>query len=97
MQSNPSELVQALLEADEVDPKQIAQRTPDDSELFDDFMRNYVEECRKLLKQAHASHALPEGMPEGVLIRFVMQRAAANFRILDARYKKDLKNLEYFV
>jgi hypothetical protein len=94
--SDPSKIVADLLEND-VDPKAVALATPDDSELFDDFMRTYVEECRKLLKQAKESHAVPEGMPEGVLIRFVMQRAAANFRVMTPQYKKDLKNLEYFV
>ena len=43
------QLIEAL-GADDVDPKDVALNTEFDSELFREFMHNYQEECRKLLK-----------------------------------------------
>ena len=51
------QLIEAL-GADDVDPKDVALNTEFDSELFREFMHNYQEECRKLLKKAEESGAL---------------------------------------
>lgn len=75
----------------------MAMSTPLGSDLFEDFMRNYRQECFKLLAAAKSSGAVHDDMPEGILIRIVMQEAAERFRILPSQYKKDAKNIRLFL
>jgi hypothetical protein len=85
------------LSADDLDPKDVALNTEFDSELFRDFMHNYQEECRKLLKQAQASGALSGDEPPGVLIRIIMRIAADNFNVKHPENKSIERNLRRFL
>lgn len=95
------QIVKTLLEDGEdeamPDPKKIALSTHNDSELFEDFMRNYTNECRNLFAQAKSCGALAGDEPEGIVIRAVMQIAAKKFAFFDRRNDKVLKNLERFL
>lgn len=99
MHPDPSKLVRELLENDGEmpDPKQIALNTPNDSELFDEFMRNYVNSCRELYAKAKASGALTGHEHEGIVLRAVMQIAAKQFWWDQPQYRKLLRNLERFI
>lgn len=90
---NAKALIEAM-SADDLDPKDVALNTEFDSELFQEFMRNYQEECRNLLKKAQASGALDGSEPEGILIRVVMAIAAENFNYVPDAYKRMARNLK---
>jgi hypothetical protein len=97
--SQPNIIVDALL-GDESDPKDMAQRVEIGSELFEDFMKNYREECLKLMKAAKASGALTGQEPEGIVIRIVMAIAAERFNvesIANGNYRKLARNLQKFL
>lgn len=89
-------LIEAM-SADDLDPKDVALNTEFDSELFRDFMHNYQEECRKLLKKAQASGALTGHESPGVLIRIIMRIAADNFQVKHPENKAIERNLRRFL
>lgn len=95
------QIVEALLGDEGMpDPKQIALQTHDDSELFEDFMRNYQAECRKLYQAAKASGALTGQEPEGMVLRMIMQIAAKQFEVesmISGPYRKTYRNLQKFL
>jgi hypothetical protein len=95
--SDPAKIVEAMLGDETPDPKEIAMRSSADSELFDDFMRRYTDECRHLIAQAKASGALSGNESEGFVIRAVMQIAAKNFWLDTAVAKDLLRNLNKFI
>lgn len=90
------QLIEAL-GADDVDPKDVALNTEFDSELFREFMHNYQEECRKLLKKAEASGALHGREGKGVLMRIIMRMAADNFQVKHPENKAIERNLRRFI
>lgn len=79
------------------DPKQIALNTHNDSELFEEFMRNYTKACRDLYARAKTSGALSGHEHEGHVIRAIMQIAAKQFWYGQPEEKKLLRNLERFL
>lgn len=85
------------LGADDLDPKDEILNTEFDSELFRDFMANYQEECRKLLKKAQASGALTGNESPGILIRIIMRIAADNFQVKHPDNKAIERNLRRFI
>jgi hypothetical protein len=89
-------IVDALL-GDEADPKEMASKIELGSDLFEEFMQNYRNECLKLLKSAQASGALAGDEPEGLVIRAVMQIAVKNFVGWTPGSRQVLKNLEKFL
>jgi hypothetical protein len=95
------QIVNTLLEDGEddamPDPKKIALSTHNDSELFEEFMRNYADACRNLYAKAKASGALDGNEPEGIVLRAVMQIAAKQFWWDQPQYRKLLRNLERFI
>lgn len=96
------QIVNTLLEADDgmPDPKQIALQTHNDSELFEDFMRNYVSKCRELYARAKTSGALAGDEPEGFVIRSIMQIAAKEFEVesmISGQYRRMHRNLQKFL
>lgn len=97
--SKPEVIVDSLL-GDESDPKDMAQRVEIGSELFEEFMKNYREECLKLVKEAQASGALDGSEPEGVVIRMIMLIAAERFKfesMVSGPYRKTFRNLQKFL
>jgi hypothetical protein len=101
--SDPAKLVEAMLGDDGMpdegmpDPKKIALSTHDDSELFEEFMRNYADACRDLYAKAKNSGALSGAEQDGIVIRAVMQIAAKRFWWDQPQYRKLLRNLARFL
>lgn len=94
--AKPEKIVKTLLE-DGVDPKDLASEVKLGSDLFEEFMQNYRNECLKLLAAAKSSGALAGDEPEGLVIRAVMQIAAENFAGWTPGSRAMLKNLKKFI
>jgi hypothetical protein len=97
-----NDIVKKLLEdgADEADPKEMGMEIKLGSDLFEQFMQNYRNECLNLLQQAKASGALSGSEPEGIVIRVIMKIAAEKFNvesIVSGQYRKMAKNLDRMI
>lgn len=93
---NSNVIVDALL-GDDTDPKEMASKVELGTDLFEEFMQNYRNECLKLLKAAQASGALSGDEPEGLVIRAVMAIAVKNFTGWTPGSRQVAKNLEKFL
>jgi hypothetical protein len=92
------QIVKTLLEADEIDPKQLAMQAQIGSDAFEEVMGNFNRHMHDLVKRAKASGALSGDEPEVMVLKCLLMIAANDFFPGDVPgFKKTLRNLQRFL
>jgi hypothetical protein len=96
--SDPSKIVTALLENDQVDPKALAMQAQLGTDNFEEVMSKFNAHMHDLVKRANASGALSGDETEIVVLKCLLKIAADDFFPGHIRQFKDTyNNLKHFL